>query len=424
MTPDEKRVFALSHPVHVGVDTGKKFHVLLARGPDGKRARPFKVDVSRAGFAAAITHLKELYPTVPLTRMLVGLEFAGHHGFTFAAFLAQKGCPVVSVLPANTKRTKELEDNSPLKSDAKDAAVICRLTGDGTFVRFPFLQHPYRELRLLTTQRHRLSVECARFKNRLQGVLDLAWPEFRVTFKKINKDTAREVLRRWPLPHELAAARPSLVRSVIRTTSRGQVKAPKIAALLAGAKTTIALRDAHPERRLEITNLLDRWRFTEAQQEELEARIEALVELCPEAKILMTVPKVGAVCAGTIVAELGTPQDFEYPRQILKLAGMNLVYHSSGNINPERAVKWQSKRGRPALRRQLYLLAGRWCQKKAKGPFRPDYEALMARNGGLKKKTLASMARKIVPILFAVMRSGKPFDEAVWRANRRTPMAA
>lgn len=110
--------------------------------------------------------------------MLIGLEFAGHHGFTFAHFLASRGYPIVNVLPAHTKRTKELEDNSPLKTDVKDAGVICKLVGDGTFVRFPFLETPYAELRVLVCYRHRLAVEATRFKNRLQGLLDLPWPEF------------------------------------------------------------------------------------------------------------------------------------------------------------------------------------------------------------------------------------------------------
>ena len=44
-----------------------------------------------------------------------------HAAGTFAQFLAQKGYTVVSVMPAHTKRTKEIEDNSPNKNDDKDA---------------------------------------------------------------------------------------------------------------------------------------------------------------------------------------------------------------------------------------------------------------------------------------------------------------
>jgi len=50
MRPDDKFPYARSFPVHVGVDTGKSFHVLVARGPDGRRRRPHKVIVGREGF--------------------------------------------------------------------------------------------------------------------------------------------------------------------------------------------------------------------------------------------------------------------------------------------------------------------------------------------------------------------------------------
>jgi hypothetical protein len=149
MTPDEKHAYARQFPVHVGVDTAKQFHVLVAQGTDARRAKPFKVLVSRAGFEATHAHLQSLFPQLTPAQMLVGLEFAGHHGFTFARLLADRGYPVVNVLPAHTNRSKELEDNSPLKTDARDAAQIAKLVSLGIFVRFPFLTRPYVELRLL-----------------------------------------------------------------------------------------------------------------------------------------------------------------------------------------------------------------------------------------------------------------------------------
>jgi transposase len=241
MTPDEKLAYARSFPVHVGVGTGKTFHVLVARGPDGRRSKPIKVVVSRAGFEAAEAQLRRLFPEVPPARMLVGLEFAGHHGFTFAHFLAQHTYPLVTVLPVQTKRSKELEDNSPLKTDAKDAGLICKLLGDGTFVRFPALRSPYLELRLLTTQRYRLTVEATRFKNRLQGLLDLAWPEFMRQFVNLRKATPRAILERWPLPQDLVDAAPQTVGRHIRAASRGHVSPERIRHLRESARTTIAL---------------------------------------------------------------------------------------------------------------------------------------------------------------------------------------
>ncbi|MBK7922047.1 MAG: transposase [Gemmatimonadetes bacterium] len=237
---------------------------------------------------------------------------------------------MVNVLPAHTNRSKELEDNSPLKTDAKDAAQIAKLVGMGIFVRFPFLTTPYVELRLLSVQRHRLTVEATRFRNRLQGVLDLAWPEFLGQFSGLHKRTPLAILARWPLPQEFAAATPQAVWRHIHAASRGHVSKERVATLIASAKETIALTQATPERRLEITKLLARWALVREQLAVVEARIVALVDQCPEARVLLSVPEISAACAATIVAELGTPADFQHPRQVLKLAGMNLTGRQSG----------------------------------------------------------------------------------------------
>jgi hypothetical protein len=65
MTEEEKERYAAGFAVHVGVDTGKTFHKLVARRPSDVRSKPFKVTVDRAGFDAAHAHLRELFRTSP-----------------------------------------------------------------------------------------------------------------------------------------------------------------------------------------------------------------------------------------------------------------------------------------------------------------------------------------------------------------------
>jgi transposase len=414
MSPDDKYAYARQFPVHVGVDTSKTFHVLVARGPDGRRGKAVRVDVSRAGFEAADAYLTSTFPAVPREKMLVGLEFAGHHGFTFAHDLARRGYPVVNVLPAVTKRTKEIEDNSPLKTDAKDAALIAKLTGDGSFVRFPFLDERYVTLRLLATERHRLSCEAVRYKNRLQGLLDLAWPEYLRHFADLTHPTPRVLLERWPLAQDLAGAAPRTVRLLAKRVSQNHYGPEKLGPLLRAAAESVALTQGADARRMEIRALLARWALVREQMAAVEDALAASVESCAPARALTTLPEVSAVCAATIVAELGTPEDYEHPRQVLKLAGMNLVEKSSG-LSRGRAR--QSKRGRPELRRQLFLLAARWV-KRGRGLYRPYYEALLARNGGLKTKAVCAVARKLVPLVLAVAQSGEPFDRERWLKAR------
>jgi len=407
---ETNEALARQYPVHVGVDTGKSFHQLVARGPDGRRLKAVRVDTTRASFDAADGYLTRMFPGVPRERMLVGIEFAGHHGFTFAHDLARRGYRIVTVLPSVTKRLKEIEDNSPRKDDAKDAAQICKLLASGLFVGFPMLAETETRLRVLATERRRLAVEGTRLKNRLHAVLDLAWPEFVGQFCTIEKRTPMALLRRWPTAADFAAASPRAIYALVSQVSRNHFTRAQIDAWRAAARTSIALPVGLDARRAEIQRLLARWDLVVAHATEIEAALANVVAQCPAAAALTTVPAVSVVCAATLVAELGTPASFESPRQVLKLAGMNLARRTSGTS--VRGATRQTKRGRPALRRQLYLLAVRSCMKR--GLYRPYYDAMLERNGRKKTMAFCAVARKMVPMLLHIMQTTEPFDAARW----------
>jgi transposase len=189
--------------------------------------------------------------------------------------------------------------------------------------------------------------------------------------------------------------------------------------MIASSKTTIGLTEGADGRRAEIRRLLTRWTLVRAQIADVEARLAELVEITPAANALTTIPGVSIVCAATLVAEIGNPGGYESPRQILKLAGMNLARRQSGTSIFGRVR--QTKRGRPLLRRQLFLLAGRWCQQR--GLYRERYQA-MVRGGKSRTNAVCAIARKLVPMLLKVMQTAEPFDAALWLADRRRPEAA
>jgi transposase len=414
----EREEYARGFAVHVGVDAGKAFHKLVACGLDRVRTKALKVDVHRLGFLAAIEFLTAAFPGVVPAETLVAIEFGGHYGYTFAEFLRARGFAVVTMPSVVTKRLKEIEDNSPRKDDAKDAAQVCKLVGAGLFVTYAELPPLVAEMRVLTTESHNLARQETALRNRLRAILDLAWPEFQTHVPRIDTRTARALLRRWPVAGDLAAATTRSVHAVMKDVSRNHFTLDQARTLIASAKASIAITRGAEARRDEIVRLLDRWELNLAQEKAIEARLTALVAQHPGAKALATVPQVGALCAASLVAEIGTPEHFASPRQVLKLAGMNLARRESGTSLRGRVH--QTKRGRPQLRRQLYLLAGRWCQRS--GPYRPAYEALKARNGGLNTSALCAIARRLVPMLLHIMQTGEPFDRARWQRDRTDPV--
>jgi transposase len=77
--------------------------------------------------------MKELGQAHGSTDIIFGIEPTGHYWFPLAAFLQDQGIQVVIVNPHHVNKMNELEDNSPTKSDYKDAKVIANLIRNGKY---------------------------------------------------------------------------------------------------------------------------------------------------------------------------------------------------------------------------------------------------------------------------------------------------
>jgi transposase len=184
----------------VGVDAGKFKHCLVIRPRGAADSKPFTFHTTRQGFDAAAERILAAVPGARPEEILVGIEFAGVYGFTFAYYLQRRGFQVVSVLAAHSKRWKEVGHSQALKTDAKDACTITDLVAIGQFVSFPFLQKEYAELRYLVSARDNVTVQRSAALTRLKSVLQVVWPEFEATFPKFQYITPLKLLARYPGP--------------------------------------------------------------------------------------------------------------------------------------------------------------------------------------------------------------------------------
>ncbi|SFB22837.1 Transposase [Cohnella sp. OV330] len=68
--------------------------------------------------------MKNLQETHQLNDAIIGMEPTGHYWLSLAAWLKDRNLEVVLVNPHLVKKNKENRDNTPSKSDVKDAFVI------------------------------------------------------------------------------------------------------------------------------------------------------------------------------------------------------------------------------------------------------------------------------------------------------------
>jgi len=388
----------------VGVDAGKFSHTLVVRPQHQPDSRPFGFPTTRAGFDSALAFIRQQTAGAAAETILVGIEFAGNYGFTFAHYLAQLGFPIVSVLPAHTKRWKDVAHNQPLKTDAKDAGTITDLVAQGHFVGFPFLSPAYADLRYLVTARERLSLLRRGAITQLRTLIQVVFPEYEALFPLLTKKTPFAVLRTFPTPQDLLDATKTKVLRVLKSASRGHLGAETYDKLVEAARATLGLPGAQARLKQEILLTLERIALFERQIKALEAELVAALQAVPETPYLLSIPKIAPVTAAIFLGSIGDPRAYESGAQILRVAGLSLVERSSGVL---RGTKRISKRGRPLLRQAAYMFAVRSITRG--GLFRTEYEALCQRNGGVKMKAVVAVMRSGLRLLYSIARDRRLF---------------
>lgn len=129
-------------------------------------------------------------------------------------------------------------------------------------------------------------------------------------------------------------------------------------------------------------------------------------QLARAVELLMTIPGIGRVTAINLLAELPPIDAFTSARQLCAYAGLTPRENSSGSSL--RGTPRLCKQGRGVLRRIMFLPALSLMRSKS-GPLRVFADRLLGKN-----KTPAcvvgALMRKLIALVFAILRSGKPFD--------------
>jgi transposase len=404
MNAYQKRQQAQTAAAVVGVDAGKFKHALVVRPRGGEDSKAFVFETTREGFEGAVERIRAAADGAAAAEILVGIEFAGVYGFTLAHYLHQQGFRVVSVLAAHTKKWKEVTHGQALKTDPKDAQTITDLVSQGQYVAFPFLKTAYAELRYLVSARDRLSLLRNGAINRLRSALQTVFPEFERIFKAVDKPTAMAILNAFPGPGDLLAAPRRRVLKILREVSRGHLREETYDALVRAARHSVALPGEQKALKGEIRLQLAQIAFYQEQMKVLEQHMAEAMRDLPEAECLMTIPGVAPVSAAIFLGLIGDPQAYESSRQVLRLAGLALVESSSGLHRGQPRV---SKRGRPLLRKQAFMLALRSVRRD--GIFREQFEAMLERNGGKRKKAVVSLSRYMLRLMFSVAKERRHY---------------
>lgn len=392
----------------VGIDIAKDKHVARAvddRGYEFGKRLIFENNIK--GFEQLLGWVSEKKETHEKTQVILGCEPTGHYWLNLAYYAKAKEIPFVVVNPSHVKKAKEFDDNSPSKTDTKDAFVIAQMIKDGRYAEPNLQEGVYAELREGIKFRDQLSGDQQITKGRIDNWLDRYFPEFRTVFKDWNGKTALYTLTHFPLPQELTTmSAEDLLRKWKKSVKRG-VGIKKADELLKAAERSVGLTVGIQMANRELQGLLRQYQQIEEDIAGIDQEIEALLQQVPGAEEMVAMKGVSVLTVAIFFGEIGNIMNYKHPRQIQNLAGLTLTLHQSGKFKGQTKI---TKRGRRRLRKALYLVVRPLVVHNSAFKALHEYYTTRKDHPLKKQESLIALSCKLIRVFFAMATKQCPFD--------------
>ena len=395
--------------LYVGIDIAK--YRQCARAIDGKTgacAKSFWFINRAEGFERFLAQVSRWRDTYESARVAPAMEPTARYWIPLFEYLRAAGYDVRTVSSLKVKQIKNVLDNSPLKSDPKDALIIATLLKDGHCCETREVSEDIKAIKILLAHYEDISQDIRRAGNRLEQFTAEYFPELEDVFKDMGSPTVRALLRTYPFPADVVKAGKEEMARFLWDASRGKVVREKAARLVDAASTSVGVKGGVAARAT-VRRVIDHLGLSHSFLEECKREMVAALKKIPFYENLTSIPGVGDMAA------LGDMRGYSSAREILKKAGLNLYRHSSGKFH---GVDRISHRGNALLRKILYMSAV--YQTNARAPLYEYYQGIASRKKS-KKIALVAVMRKILKIAYALVRDGRKFDDP---ANGKSAGAA
>ena len=380
---------------------------------DGRSTKSFRFDNTKGGFEKFWCMAIASKNRFGCDEVLVGYESTGPYAEPLVHYLANQQVNIVQVNPMHTKKMKEVNDNSPLKTDDKDPRVIADIIRLGHALTIVVPEGDAASLRRLNNARERHVGERIAFLNQLQQLVFLIFPEFKTVLKDIKGKTAQHILKKYTIPERIGTLSKEVFGEEMRKRSMGKFGIKEAESLIGLARETVGIQEGLAGIFMDIRHILMQLEAEVRFISEIEAEMGATLKRIPYSVRLLSIKGLGTVSVAGLIGEVGDFSKFSTQSEIMKLAGLDLYEISSGKRKGQRRI---SKRGRSLLRKILFYAA---IQMIRKNGIMYDYYARLTGRGMERMRALIAVSRKLLRIIHAIVRDNRDYVGQYQAPERR-----
>ena len=386
----------------VGIDIAKRNHEASVIAQDGRVVRKaMRFANSQAGYNKFMDMVRSLSEPV-----VFGMEATGHYWLTLYTHLRNDGFTVHVINPIQSDALRGMYIRKT-KTDSVDSVIIADVIRFGRYCETSVEPGDLQAMRELCRQRFYIIDMASDLKRKVIALLDQVFPEYEKLFSDSFGVSSMELLSQYTTPEEMLSVSSQQLAEVLEKASRGRLGAEKAVEIQDAARNSFGIVMASSSFSLIIRQYIEQIRSLESSVDIFDTEIARLLSGFDTQ--LTTITGIGPTLAAVILPEIGGDiRRFSSPAKLAAYAGVDPTVKQSGDFSGTRMK--MSKRGSPYLRRAIWLASTVAAFKD------PAIHALYERKRAEGKDhmtVIGHICRKMISIIFAVLRDNTPYVPAV-----------
>ncbi len=394
----------------VGIDVAKDNHYAFFGTATGKtllKRLVFKNTLE--GFEKLLVQSEALKVRAGLTKVVFGIEPTANYHKPLGEHLIRCGRQVVLVSGVAAHENRKTLDGRWDSNDTRDAANVADLISQGKCLFYEFPVGALKDLRSLLSLKRRLKRLEHGYRVRIRNNLVAKYfPELDQYFNSSLVNSLAIV--RWCLDPSVIAGWE--YKDFVQRVGSGRVRLPQAKRLESIWKTAVNSVGCEVSEAVEFEArvMVEGLKGIQKDLQEIEEKIQSVCNQFPEYEFLQSIPGFGPDVSSKVLGAIGDPFRFQNGRQVLKMAGLDLIAERSGKTSAK-AVPVISKKGKADLRYALYQAA---MVASTKNPGFMLYFSHQIqerqKEPGISTKMRVKLAAKLLIIAWTLMKKKEPFQ--------------